>query len=171
MLKAPMGKRLLNSLFFFLENLGVGVWVGALVTFGFAVARPVFRSIPNLTTAGGITAHILQRINVIETTAAIMVAIAAVVFLVQADQRTPLRLAKTALALLMIAVFYYYGTVIMERMEHLRLVEIRDFDRLDTATRAFRDEFASLHRLYTRLAQANLFMGLGFLLLSAFERK
>jgi len=166
-----MSKRLVNALFFFLENLSVGIWVGALVTFGFAVARPVFRGIPSVTAAGGITAQVLHRINAIEMVAAVILVIAAVVFLLQTDQRTPIRFAKTALAVVMVAVFYYYGTLIMDRMEHLRLVEIRDFDRFDAATRAFRDEFDSLHRLYTRLVQANVFMGLSFLLLSAFERK
>ena len=166
-----MSKRLLNAFFFFLENLSAGVWVGALVTFGFAVARPVFRGIPSVTTAGGITAQVLQRINTLETGAAILMVAAALVFLVQADQRTPVRLGKTALVIMMVAVFYYYGTVIMDRLEHLRLVEIRDFDHLDAATAAFREEFDQLHRLYTRLAQANLWMGLGFLFLSAFEKK
>jgi hypothetical protein len=59
----------------------------------------------------------------------------------------------------------------MERMEHLRTVEIRDFDQFTEATRAARDEFDRLHKLYTQLARANLFLGLGFLLLSAFEKK
>ncbi len=166
-----MGKRAINVCFFFLENLSVGVWVGALVTFGFAVARPVFRSLPSVTVAGGITADILHRINTLETAAAVALAVSVLVFLVQPGQHTPLRFAKTALAVLMIASFYYYGTVVMERMEHLRLVEIRDFDRFDAATAAFRNEFDHLHRLYTWLAQANVWLGVGFLFLSAWERK
>lgn len=166
-----MSKRLINAFFFFLENLSVGVWIGALVTFGFAVARPVFRSLPSVTTAGGITADILHRIQTLETAAASILAVSALVFLVQPEQRTPVRFAKTALVILMMAIFYYYGMVIMNRLEHLRLVEIRDFDRVDAATAAFRDEFDRLHRLYTRLAQTNVWMGLGFLFLSAWERK
>lgn len=166
-----MSKRLANAFFFFLENLGAGVWVGALLTFGLAVAAPVFRGLPSLTQAGSITAHILHRINRIETGAATMMALAALVFLVQKDQRTPIRFAKTVLVVLMTMTFLYYGLLIMNRLEYLRTVEIRDFDQFNEATRAFRDEFDRLHKLYTRLAQANLFMGLGFLLLSAFERK
>ena len=166
-----MSKRLVNAFFFFLENLGAGVWIGALATFGIAVAAPVFRELPSLTQAGSITAHILHRINLIETIAATMMAVAALVFLVQKDRRTPIRLGKTALVVLMTMTFLYYGLIIMNRMEHLRTVEIRDFDQFTEATRTFRDEFDRLHRLYTQLAKANLFMGLGFLLLSAFERK
>lgn len=166
-----MVTRWLNSVFFFLETLSVGVWIGALVTFGFAVARPIFRSLPSITTAGGITAEILHRIQMLETAAAAILAVSAAIFLLQSVQRTPVRLTKTVLAVLMIGVFYYYGVVLMERLEQLRLVEIRDFDRFDAATAALRDEFDRLHRLYTRLAQANIWMGLGFLFLSAWERK
>ena len=166
-----MGKRITNAIFFFLENLGAGVWVGALATFGLAVAAPVFRNLPSLTQAGSITALILHRINFIETAAATLMAVSALVFLLQKEQRTPVRLLKTTLVVLMTLTFLYYGMMIMDRMEHLRTVEIRDFDQLSDATRIFRDEFDRLHRLYTQLAKANLFMGIGFLFLSAFEKK
>lgn len=164
-------KRTINALFFFLENLGAGVWVGTLLTFGLAVAAPVFRGLPSVTQAGGITANVLHRINLIEAGAAALMVIAALVFLTQVDQRTPIRVGKTVLAALMALTLFYYGVTIMDRMEHLRTVEIRDFDQLSETTRVFRDEFDQLHKLYTQLARANLFMGLGFLLLSAFEKK
>lgn len=166
-----MNKRLLNAFFFFLENLGAGIWVGALLTFGVAVALPVFRGLPSLTQAGAITAHILHRINLIETSAATLMAVAALVFLFQRDQRTPLRLGKTALVVLMTVIFLYYGMILMNRLEHLRRVEIRNFDEFSETTRVFREEFDGLHNLYTQLAKANLVLGLGFLLLSAFEKK
>ena len=166
-----MNKHFINAFFFFLENLGAGIWVGALLTFGAAVALPVFRGLPSLTQAGAITADILHRINVIEASAATLMTIAALVFVLQRDQRTPIRLGKTALVVLMTVTFLYYDSILMTRMEHLRRVEIRNFDEFSESTRVFRDEFDELHRLYTRLAQANLFLGLGFLLLSAFEKK
>ena len=164
-------KRTINALFFFLENLGAGVWVGTLLTFGLAVAAPVFRGLPSVTQAGGITANVLHRINLIEAGAAALMVIAALVFLTQVDQRTPIRVGKAVLAALMVLTLFYYGVSIMDRMEHLRTVEIRDFDQWSETTRVFRDEFDQLHKLYTQLARANLFMGLGFLLLSAFEKK
>lgn len=166
-----MGRRITNAVFFFLENLGAGLWVGALVTFGLAVAAPVFRNLPTLTQAGSVTAVILHRINLMETAAATLMAVSALVFLLQRDQRTPVRLAKTAIVVLMTMTFVYYGMMIMDRMEHLRTVEIRDFDQFSESTRLFRDEFDRLHKLYTQLAKANVFLGLGFLLLSAFEKK
>jgi uncharacterized protein DUF4149 len=166
-----MNKRLVNVFFFFLEILGAGIWVGALLTFGAAVALPVFRGLPSLTQAGAITAHILHRINLIETGAATLMAVAALAFLFQREQRTPIRLGKTALVVLMSMTLLYYGMILMNRMEHLRRVEIRDFDQFSETTRVFRDEFDRLHTLYTQLAKGNLLMGIGFLLLSAFEKK
>lgn len=166
-----MNKRVVNAVGFFLENLGVGVWVGALVTFGFAVAIPVFRGLPSVTLAGGITAQVLHRINLLESIAAGMMIVAALIFLAQADQRTSVRLAKTIVMGLMISGFLYYGTVLMDRMEHLRTVEIQNFDQFDESKRAARDEFDLLHKRYTRLAGANIVLGLGFLLLSGFEKK
>src|ERR1043166_4586965 len=96
-----MNKHFVNAFFFFLENLGAGIWVGALLTFGAAVALPVFRGLPSLTQAGAITADILHRINVIEAGAATLMAVAALVFLLQRGQRTPIRLGKTAVVVLM----------------------------------------------------------------------
>ncbi|MBI3245857.1 MAG: DUF4149 domain-containing protein [Deltaproteobacteria bacterium] len=166
-----MSKRLANALFFFLENLGAGIWVGALATFGFAVAAPVFRNLASLTQAGSITAIILHRINLMETVAATLMAVSALVFLLQKSQRTPIRLAKTAVVVLMTMTFLYYGLILMNRLEHLRTEEIRDFDQLSATAQVARDEFDRLHTLYTQLAKANLCMGIGFLLLSAFEKK
>ncbi len=164
-------KRLVNSFFFFLENLGAGVWIGALATFGFAVAAPVFRGLPSVTLAGTLTAQVLHRINLIEMSCASFMVLAALVFLAQREQRSRLRITKTVVAGLMVAVFSYYGTTLMKRMEYLRTVEIQSFDTFDESKRTARDEFDRLHKLYTRLASTNVWLGLGFLLLSGFERR
>lgn len=166
-----MGKYLLNSLCFFLETLGAGLWIGALATFGYAVAAPVFRNLPSVTQAGHITALVLHRINLMEAVAAGMMVFAAVVFLLQKEHRTPLRITKSILVGLMTTAFLYYGVGMMNRMEHLRTVEIKNFDQFEESTRVARDEFDQLHKRYTRLAKANLFLGLGFLLLSGCERR
>jgi len=166
-----MNKRVVNAFFFFLENLGAGVWIGALATFGFAVAAPVFRGLPSITLAGSLTAQVLHRINLIETIAASLMAVAALVFLAQRAQRTLIRMLKTVVMTLMVICFAYYGTTLMNRLEYLRTVEIQNFDKFEESTRAARDEFDRLHKLYTRLASANVWLGLGFLLLSGFERQ
>ena len=166
-----MNKRIINAFFFFLENLGAGVWIGALATFGFAVAAPLFRGLLSVTLANSLTTQVLQRLNVLETIAASFMAVAAVVFLVQREQRTLLRLVKTLVMALMVTIFTYYGTTLMNRMEHLRTVEIQNFDKFEESTRSARDEFDRLHKRYTRLASINVCLGLGFLLLSGFERR
>lgn len=166
-----MDKRLANVFFFFLEQLSAGVWVGALLTFGIAVAATLFRQLPSVTLAGSVNAQILQRVHLMEIGAATAMTVAALVFLLQPAERTPLRLAKTALLVVMIALLVYYGVILLDRLEHLRTVEIVDFDQFDSAKRALREEFHRLHTLYTRLATANLGLGVGFLLLSACERK
>ena len=166
-----MGKYLSNSVCSFLEILGAGIWVGALATFGYAVAAPVFRNLPSVTQAGHITALVLHRINLMEAVAAGMMVLAAVVFLAQEDQRTPLRIAKSVIVGLMTATLLYYGVGLMNRMEYLRTMEIKNFDQFDESARGARDEFDHLHKRYTRLAGANIFLGLGFLLVSAMERK
>src|SRR5215204_6146454 len=147
-------KILLNGLCGFLETVGAGIWVGALVTFGYAVAAPVFRNLPSVTQAGHITALVLHRINLMEAVAAGMMVFAAVVFLVQKEQRTPLRIAKSVIVGLMTVAFLYYGVGMMNRMEHLRTVEIKNFDQVDESVRAPRDEFDRLHKRYTHLAKA-----------------
>jgi len=166
-----MSKRIVNAFFFFLENLGAGVWIGTLATFGFAVAAPVFRGLPSVTLAGTLTAEVLHRINLMEMICASFLALAALVFLAQREQRTLVRTLKTIVMTLMVILFTYYGTTLMNRMEHLRTVEIQNFDKFEESTRAARDEFDHLHKLYTRLASANVWLGLGFLLLSGFERR
>jgi hypothetical protein len=166
-----MNKRIINAFFFFLENLGAGVWLGALATFGFAVAAPVFRGLPSVTLAGTLTAQVLHRINLMETICAGFMVLAALVFLAQREQRTPVRLLKSVVTALMVTIFAYYGTTMMNRMEHLRTVEIQNFDKFEESTRAARDEFDRLHKRYTRLASLNVWLGLGFLLLSGFERR
>ena len=106
-----------------------------------------------------------------EMICASFLALAAIVFLAQREQRTLVRMLKTVVMALMVILFTYYGTTLMNRMEHLRTVEIQNFDKFEESTRAARDELDHLHKLYSRLASANVWLGLGYLLLSGFERR
>ena len=165
-----MSKPIAKAIFLFLETVGAGGWVGAIVAFGFAVAGTLFRTLPSITLAGSVNAQILHRLNLLEAVAVTLMALSALYFLSQPAERTPIRLSKTVLLLLMGVALFCYGTILTDRLEYLRTVEIRDFDHFDVAKQAFRDEFNRLHTLYTRLVGVNLVLGLGFLLLSAFER-
>lgn len=164
-------KRFLDSVFLFLENLGAGVWIGALVGFGFAVAGTVFREIPTINLAGGVNAAVLLKLNRLEFIAAACMAVSAIYFLLRSEWWSMLRFVKTVLVVGMVLTLIYYALVVGDRLEYLRTVEIQDFDNFDTTKQIFRDEFTQLHQRYTQLVKANLGMGVGYLLLSAFERR
>ena len=166
-----MNKRLPHIVFFFVENLGAAVWVGALVSFGFAVAGTVFQQVPSINVAGNLNAAILEKLNRLECVAAVCMGLGTLYFVLQAAERTRLRVWKTGIWFVMLGMLLVYATLITDRLEHLRTVEIQDFDHFDVAKQAFRDEFSRLHHWYTRLVKANLFLGLGFLFLSACERR
>jgi hypothetical protein len=166
-----MNKRLPHIVFFFVENLGAAVWVGALVSFGFAVAGTVFQQVPSINVAGNLNAAILGKLNRLECVAAVCMGLGTLYFVLQAAERTRLRVWKTGIWFVMLGMLLVYATLITDRLEHLRTVEIQDFDHFDVAKQAFRDEFSRLHHWYTRLVKANLFLGLGFLFLSACERR
>ena len=164
-------KRFLDSVFLFLENLGAGVWIGALVGFGFAVAGTVFREIPTINLAGSVNAAVLSKLNRLEFIAAACMAVSAIYFLLRSEWWSMLRFVKTVLVVSMVLTLIYYALVVGDRLEYLRTVEIQDFDNFDTTKQTFRDEFTQLHQSYTQLVKANLGMGVGYLLLSAFERR
>ena len=164
-------KHFFDSVFLFLENVGAGVWIGALVGFGFAVAGTVFREIPTINLAGSVNAAVLSKLNRLEFIAAACMAVSAIYFLLRSEWWSMLRFVKTVLVVSMVLTLIYYALVVGDRLEHLRTVEIQDFDNFDTAKQIFRDEFTQLHQRYTQLVKANLGMGVGYLLLSAFERR
>ena len=166
-----MNTRVAHIAFFFVENLGAAVWVGALLSFGFAVAGTVFQQAPSINVAGNLNAAILAKLNRLEFVAAACMGLGTLYFLLQTPERTRLRLCKAGIWLVMVGALVIYATLIADRLEHLRTVEIQDFDNFDMAKQAFRDEFTRLHHWYTRLVKANLFLGLGFLFLSACERR
>lgn len=166
-----MGKRAAPTVFFFIENLGAGIWVGALAGFGFAVAGSVFEEAPSITVAGHINAVILARLNRLEGMAAACMGLGTLYFVLHAAERSRLRLAKAGLWLVMLAGLLIYAGPIADRLEYLRTVEIQDFDHIDPAKQVFRAEFARLHDWYSRLVKANLALGLGFVFLSACERR
>jgi hypothetical protein len=166
-----MNKRISNSIFSFLENLGAGVWIGAIAMFGVAVASVIFREAGSINLAGNLNGKILARLNLLETIASVLMSIAAVYFLLQSEERDTMRWVKTGLLLVMICLLVGYGKFLTERLEHLRLIEIVDFDNFDASKQIFRDEFNKLHKLYTQMTGVNLFMALGFMAISAFQKR
>jgi hypothetical protein len=166
-----MNKPVAHSVFLFIEQLGIAIWIGAIVMFAFAVAGTIFKEAGSINLAGHLNGKVLAKLNLLEATASALLTMSAIYFLVQADERTTLRLIKTAILLLMIGLLLVYGKFVTDRLEFLRVVEIKDFDNFDVSKQAFRDEFNALHKTYTRLVSVNLLLGLVFMGISAFERK
>ncbi len=166
-----MNKSIAHSIFYFIEQLGIAVWIGAIVMFAFAVAGTIFKEAGSINLAGHLNGKVLAKLNMLEATASALLTISAIYFLLQSDERTTARLIKTAILLVMIALLVVYGKVVTDRLEFLRVVEIKDFDNFDVSKQAFRDEFNSLHKTYTRLVSVNLLLGLVFMGISAFERR
>ncbi|MGQ9806305.1 MAG: DUF4149 domain-containing protein [Chlorobiales bacterium] len=166
-----MNKPIAHSIFLFIEQLGIAIWLGAIVMFAFAVAGTVFKEAGSINLAGHLNGKILAKLNLLEATASALLTISAIYFLLQSDERTTARLIKTAILLLMIGLLVVYGKFVTDRLELLRTVEIKDFDNFDPSKQVFRDEFNVLHKTYTRLVSVNLLLGLAFMGISAFERK
>ncbi|MFQ3597911.1 MAG: DUF4149 domain-containing protein [Chloroherpetonaceae bacterium] len=166
-----MNKSIAHSAFLFIEQLGIALWIGAIVMFAFAVAGTVFKEAGSINLAGHLNGKILAKLNLLEATASALLTVSAIYFLLQSDERTTARLIKTAILLVMIGLLVVYGKVVTDRLEFLRVVEIKDFDNFDVSKQAFRDEFNALHKTYTRLVSVNLLLGLVFMGISAFERR
>jgi hypothetical protein len=160
-----------KSIMYFLEHLGAAIWFGAIVMFGFAVAGTIFKEAGSINLAGHLNGKILARLNLLETVGSVLLAISMVYFLLQPDERTTARWIKLGLLLTMILCLVIYGKVLTDKLEYLRVVEIKDFDNFDTAKQVFRDEFNALHKTYTRLTSANLLMLLAFMGISAFQKR
>ena len=167
-------KYLFDRLFLWIETVGAGVWLGALIGFGYAVAGSVFRELPTVNLAGHVNAAIIAKLNRIEFAAAACLAVSAIYFLLRADWWTALRLVKTVLVVAMVVTLLYYALFVGDRLEELRTVLNFDAPGSSPAgrnARALLEEFNRLHERYTTLVKANLTMGATFLFLSAFERR
>lgn len=166
-----MNKSIAHSIFLFIEQLGIAVWIGAIVMFAFAVAGTIFKEAGSINLAGHLNGKVLAKLNLLEATASALLSVSAIYFLLQSNERTTARLIKTAILLVMIGLLVVYGKFVTDRLEFLRVVEIKDFDNFDISKQPFRDEFNSLHKTYTRLVSLNLLLGLVFMGISVFERK
>ncbi|MDX2128999.1 MAG: DUF4149 domain-containing protein [Chloroherpetonaceae bacterium] len=162
----------MSRLFFLLEYLANAVWMGAIIMFAFAVAGTVFREAGSINLAGHLNGVVLQKLNKIEFSAAALLILSSLALLAfSPDERETTRYIKLGLSLTMLALVFYYGVVVTNRLEHLRVVEIVDFDNFDTTKQAFRDEFNVLHKRYTTLVSINLLLNIIYAALTVFGKK
>jgi len=152
-----------------LKTLALGIWLGALVMLGFAVAGPIFQISPSKTLAGSINGVILSRMNTIEWGCALFAfacSSAALAFHWK-DRFRKLRIAELAGIIVMIALLSIYSISITNQMLSLRAT-IGDFDHPRETPEYVhaKSEFDSLHHWYTALVGTNMFLLLGTFVLS-----
>jgi hypothetical protein len=152
-----------------LKTLALGIWLGALVMLGFAVAGPIFQQLPSKTLAGAINGVILGRMNTIEWGCAIFAfacSVSALAFHWNDRFRT-LRIIELASILVMIVLLSIYSISITSRMQTLRAT-IGDFDhpRETPEYVQAKSEFDDLHHRYTALVGTNMIILLGAFTLS-----
>ena len=152
-----------------LKSLSLGLWLGALIMLGYAVAGPIFQQLPSKTLAGTVNGVILSRMNHLEWVCAIVALASSCVLLVLrwSDGSQTLRLTETAAIFVAMIMLWIYSGSITDRMNTLRST-IGDFDHPQQTTQYIeaKSEFDSLHHRYTALVSANMILILGGFVLS-----
>ena len=155
-------------IFSILKSLVLGVWLGALIMLGYAVAGPIFQQSSSKTLAGTINGVILGRMNNIEWVCwAIALMSSIVLLIVNWSGGRTLRLTEFALLIVAGTLLWYYSSNITGRMDTLRAT-IGDFDHPKQTSEYVqaKAEFDSLHHRYTAVVGANMFVILGAFVLS-----
>jgi hypothetical protein len=156
-------------IFSILKSLSLGVWLGALLMLGIAVAGPIFQNSPSKTIAGNINAIILSRMNTLEWVCGLIAFVSSFILLLlnwQGEWRN-LRLVEAGLIAVAIVLLWIYSFSISSRLESLRAT-IKDFDHPQQTTEYVqaKAEFDTLHKRYTSLVSVNLFLIAGTFIIS-----
>ncbi|HEY3875035.1 MAG TPA: DUF4149 domain-containing protein [Candidatus Kapabacteria bacterium] len=144
-----------------IKSLALGVWLGALLMLGYAVAGPIFQHSPSKTLAGTINGIILGRMNAIEWVCAVLALVASILSLLlhwQSSHRT-LQIVETVTILIAAIILWMYSISITNRMDTLRAT-IGDFDHPQTTSTTLeaKQEFDTLHHRYTALVSVNMLL-------------
>ena len=152
-----------------LKSLSLGIWLGALIMLGYAVAGPIFHELPSKTMAGALNGIILSRMNSIEWICAIVALVSSIILLILKwkNAARTLRIAEFVTIFAAMIILWIYSNPTTDRMNALRST-IEDFDHPQQTTEyiAAKSEFDSLHHTYTALVSANMVLILGGYVLS-----
>ncbi|HET6399923.1 MAG TPA: hypothetical protein VFH95_00845 [Candidatus Kapabacteria bacterium] len=152
-----------------LKSLVLGIWLGALIMLGYAVAGPVFQQSPSKTLAGAINGVILGRMNNIEWVCwAVAFACSTLLLILNWNNGgRSLRIIELAAIVITSVLLWTYSSHITHRMETLRAT-IGDFDHPKQTTEYVeaKSEFDTLHHRYTALVGTNMIFILGAFTLS-----
>ncbi len=155
-------------IFSILKSLALGIWLGALIILGYAVAGPIFQQSPSKTLAGAINGIILGRMNNIEWICwAVAFLSSALLLILNWNSARGLRIAEFAILCVTVVLLWFYSVRITGRMETLRAT-IGDFDHPKQTTEYVeaKAEFDTLHHRYTALVGTNMILLLGAFTLS-----
>jgi hypothetical protein len=152
-----------------LKTLALGVWLGALVMLGFAVAGPIFQHSLSKTVAGAINGIILGRMNTLEWGCAIFAfaCSASALAFHWNDRFRKLRIFELTSIIVMIVLLSIYSISITNQMQTLRTA-IVDFDHPKETPQNVqaKSEFDDLHHRYTTLVGINMFLLVGTFVMS-----
>lgn len=165
--------------------LGLSLWLGSLIMFGFGVAPTSFaiakswdltginpdlpQQIVNYKTIGGaLTSNVLLRMNQIEVVALSLISIAFLLAWMPSHSRNQYLLVQTFVAAAMAIVFLIYTEKIGARMFEIQNTIPIDYSIVEKSMQIPEHlEFNKLHKIYSRLVSLNVF--LGFILLVLFS--
>src|ERR1700689_1979866 len=157
-----------------LKSLSLGIWLGALIMLGYAVAGTIFHELPSKTLAGALNGIILSRMNHIEWVCAIVAIVSSAILLILKcnDAARTLRIVEFAAIFAAMVILGVYSNPTTDRMNTLRS-SIGDFDHPQQTTEyiAAKSEFDSLHHTYTALVSTNMILILGGFILSMVNSK
>jgi len=154
----------LHAVGLWLQCLGVGVWVGGLLTIGAVVAPHAFRVLPSNLQAGAVVGGSLERFHLVAGICWVFTLAGSLLADRLHPASRPLLLARLALLLLLGGVLAYQARILTPRMDAIQTqAEVDETGRL-TGPQA--EEFDTLHRTYTRWTQALVWGGLLYLFLT-----
>jgi uncharacterized membrane protein len=151
--------------FSWLELVGLGLWIGGMVTLGALVAPAVFDMVKPVEMAGDAMSMVFRKFNgglVYLCILLVVVGFTGKLFLASRGERS--RWVEAGMLIGMILIGLYIGVVLGPRMQELRQIRISDPSNTGAVVQFDRD-----HRFSERLFTLNLILGLGALFMNARE--
>lgn len=154
-----------RSIFLWFEILGLGIWIGGMLTIGAIVAPTIFTHLESIELAGETMSLIFQKFNgglVYVCIFMVVLGFAGKVFLVPKPGWS--RRIEGGLIVLMILSAIYIGSVLSPKLQELRMIRAGDGDNM-----VVKEQFEKGHKLSVGLFNFNLFAGLVVVFMAARE--
>ncbi|MBS1538517.1 MAG: DUF4149 domain-containing protein [Bacteroidetes bacterium] len=140
----------------FLFYIGIALWIGSLVFFGFGVASVLFSSISSRDVAGAVNRAILSRLTIVEFVGGGII-LGGLLLRNQQEKGFVWKLPIVIIGI-MLTLLIVYSMVIGSQMSSL-VSTISSFDNPKAQDVELIAGFTSLHHLYSFLVKINLLLG------------